>query len=855
MSPQKTLQYTAFLYFLLCCLSLPSAQSTIFRIAEGHNRIQEAVSVATSGDTLMLTTSGGHYREDNHIALRRKSLTIIADPACNEKPVWTTKDTRIFRVDQNITLQGLRFDGQNTTDYGIRSIASEPNQIYIKNCIFENFIKDAITDRNSPIALCDIQNTIFKNIGATALEFRTKDACRELRVKNSTFQKIGEQAIVLTEGDFPVSARIQNVTIYDAAGGIDFRDVSLGEVSQSIITHCRVFGIRSRKPAMLINICTYKNWEDFDGVEPSKRYIQKDPLFFDPQNGNFALLPDSPCIKNEGHTWGDSRWAGEASIQAGNQYWIDFLINTAGLGLIVLFGVGGLVWGARTHAQRQSETALKESESKYRDLFESAHDIILIANKNGEIQDINQRGATLTQYDHQTLLALNLIDDLTVEADRPILRDSLQKAALGEDSIFEVQWLTAQNTQVYLEGAITPRMTDANQFIAARFIFRDITERRQTERELIRLERLKSLGEMAAGVSHNLNNILSGVLLPAEILQQEVTSPKAQKYINAIKKSGQRATDLVSRLHASVRGTNQNLKGVEINDIIQDAVKVTQPRWKDQAEADGHTIIIELDLQDVPTVSGTETGLLEITTNLIRNAIDALPKGGTITIRTELVNYRVGLSIRDTGVGMNEDTRSRVFEPFFTTKMDVGTGLGLSTVYGTITRWGGFINVISAPGKGTTFKIELPLWLEKTQKQQEQTPPTPSNQRRRILIVDDEEIIRTTLHQVLSENHDVITCDNGTSAMAHMQAEHFDVGLIDFGLPEQRGDTVAQALKTTNPKFVTILMTGWRLQDDDPRLDVFDFYIRKPFIGSDDIQNTLSKALILYDQRQSNIGE
>jgi len=492
--------------------------------------------------------------------------------------------------------------------------------------------------------------------------------------------------------------------------------LSLGEVRESIISNCRVYGIRARKPAMLVNICMFNNWENYDGVELGAGCIEQDPLFFNPQNDNLSLLPDSPCINNEGHTLGDTRWTGDATVQAGNQYWINFFTNWAGLGILIIGSITALVWGSRIHERRKAETTLKESEAKYRDLFESAHDIILIANEKGEVTDINQRGETLTQYDRQTLLTLNLIEDLTVEADRPILREALQKAVLGGDSIFEVQCLTAQKKQVYLEGATTSRMTDTGDFIAARFIFRDITERRQTERELIRLERLKSLGEMSASVSHNLNNILSGVLLPAEILKQEFTSPKAQKYIDAIRRSGQRATELVARLHASVRGTDQSLQAVDLNDIIQDAVNVTQPRWKDQAQADGLTITIDLDLQDVPIVSGTETGMLEITTNLIRNAIDALPDGGTITICTELVNYRVGLSIKDTGIGMGEDTRSRVFEPFFTTKMDVGTGLGLSTVYGTVTRWGGYINVISAPGKGTTFKIELPLWLEKTKK-------------------------------------------------------------------------------------------------------------------------------------------
>lgn len=848
---------TTILFFAWQFITSPlTIQATVHRIPAGVNGIAQAASIAAPNDTLMLISPGGRYHETNQISLHSNTLTIMADPANKDKPTWTTGDKRLLRTFQNTTIQGIVLDGQNTTEFAISNRAKQPNEIHITDCIFENFTKDVITDNNQPIAFCEVKNSIFRNIGATALAFRTQDSCRELSVENCTFYNIGEQAINISEDKFPIRAHIQNVTIYGSTGGIFFNNISFGEIRQSIITNCRVYGIRADKPTILTHICTYGNWENFDGLSAGTECFQQDPLFFKPHEGDLSLLPNSPALDRAGQILGDLHWTGEATLRAGRQHWIDFTLRWFGICVLLLGSGSALVWLIRYQVRQQerlkSGAALRESEAKYRDLFDAAHDIILIANQRGYIQDINQRGETVTGYNRQALLKMNLITDLTIEEHQPIIREALQKAVFGADSIFEVQWLKANGERADLEGATTSRMTPTGDFAAARCIFRDITERRQIERELIRVERLQSLGEMSAGVSHNLNNILSGILLPAEMLKRSITNPESLDYINTIHKSGRRAADLVSRLHTSVRGEDQIITSVDVNDIIKEAIKVTSPRWKDQAEAEKRNIAIDTDLNDVPLIRGSETGLLEMITNLIRNAVDAMPKGGTITIRSELIAYRVGISIQDTGIGMDEQTRSRVFEPFFTTKVDVGTGLGLSTVYGTITRWGGYISVQSAPDKGTTFKMELPLWLEKAKKIPKYDTGEIKEGRRRFLIVDDEELVRTTLRQAITQNHDVITCNNGASAIAHIRSSHFDVALIDYGLPEQRGDAVAQALKAKDANLVTVLITGWQLEHDDPGLTLFDFHIKKPFASSTAINNILSQALVLHDQRQAN---
>ena len=182
-----------------------------------------------------------------------------------------------------------------------------------------------------------------------------------------------------------------------------------------------------------------------------------------------------------------------------------------------------------------------------------------------------------------------------------------------------------------------------------------------------------------------------------------------------------RARDLVHKLHLSVRTRREEerLHPVAVDQVVQQAVQSARPRWKDEPEAHGIAIEMVTQWGGVPPIQGTEAGLHEILTNLIFNAVDAMPDGGTITLRTQRVEDQVQIVFSDTGIGMDEATRLRIFEPFFTTKMDIGTGLGLSTVYNTVTRWGGTIEVDSAPGEGTTFTLRFPVGDE------EKTPRGP----------------------------------------------------------------------------------------------------------------------------------
>jgi len=396
----------------------------------------------------------------------------------------------------------------------------------------------------------------------------------------------------------------------------------------------------------------------------------------------------------------------------------------------------------------------------------------------------------------------------------------------GQERFFEARQVACGNDQVLC-------------------MVRDITEKKLMENELVRLERMRAMWELSAGVSHNLNNILTGILIPAEILKRTITDEKRLKNINMIANSGRAAADLVARLHQAIRTEQGPLEAVEVNDVLQDVIQATQPRWRDEPEARGIKISVQTDLQPECEIRGSKSELFDCLINLVFNAVDAMPEGGHLHISTSKEEQEVKLQVTDTGKGMDEQTLQRVFEPFFTSKVDVGTGLGLFTVYATINRWGGNIQATSEPNQGTSFILTLPIWTE-DQKPVTQKTYDLAHRSGRILIIEDNPTVGLIIKDILAQNHTVVLLNSGQQAQDQFEPGQFDVAIIDLGLP---GDKIATALKASDPRLVTILMTGWNIQDDDPRRAIFDFYLAKPFQDSKEIEHIISQALHLHDKQ------
>jgi two-component system cell cycle sensor histidine kinase/response regulator CckA len=228
-----------------------------------------------------------------------------------------------------------------------------------------------------------------------------------------------------------------------------------------------------------------------------------------------------------------------------------------------------------------------------------------------------------------------------------------------------------------------------------------------------------------------------------------------------------------------------------------------------------------------------------------------MPAGGTITISTSPAGRAVELRVTDTGIGMNEETCKRVFEPFFTTKAEVGTGLGLATVYGMVKRWGGKISLTSSPGKGTTFAVELPAWEETIVGEVEEPEGghhgIPQMRRCKLLLVEDEQIVCDVLESLLSERSDLEVTGSGPKALEGFGPGRYDVAIIDLGLPGLPGDEVARRMKEADPSVVTILITGWDIKARDPRAAAFDFILQKPFDDLRHVEEVVAQAVDLHD--------
>ncbi len=468
------------------------------------------------------------------------------------------------------------------------------------------------------------------------------------------------------------------------------------------------------------------------------------------------------------------------------------------------------------------------------------------------ISDVRSAGSLLCLplvIDGETVgvvtISHSLLDAFSAEDER-LMAVIADRVAIALNSVQIFDELQQFNTVLEEEvKKATEELRRANLELKA-----EIAERKRTEQELVRLERLRSLGEMAAGMNHNLNNILVGVLVSAQLLQDEAKNPQVLRRAELIYSSAIQAQDLVNRLHQAVRGEEEDqVVPVQANRVAREAVQAAQPRWKDEPEARGVSIDMVLNLDDqTPFLRGTPSGLYNILLNLIFNAVDALPEGGSITISTLAARGGVQLSVKDTGIGMDEETRRRVFEPFFTTKFEIGTGLGLSTVYSTVIRWGGTINVESAPGDGTTFTLWFPADAE-TELHRERRIEVPQVRRGRVLVVDDQVAVGEMVLEILRDTYEVRYVSNGRQALNAFANGGYDVALIDLGMPGIPGDQVAREIRQIDPPAVTVLMTGWKLGDGDPRLSAFDFHLWKPFKVLDEVRDVVARAVKLHDER------
>lgn len=378
-----------------------------------------------------------------------------------------------------------------------------------------------------------------------------------------------------------------------------------------------------------------------------------------------------------------------------------------------------------------------------------------------------------------------------------------------------------------------------------------LTELKATQQQVIQQERLSAIGQMASGIAHDFNNTLTPILGFTELLLENEAllddKVEARRCLEMLRTSAKDAASVVSRLREFYRpaATDEEFPVVDLAKIVQQAVSLTEPKWRRQTQAKGVTLEVAVEMKASPFVAGEESALREVLTNLIFNAVDAMPEGGRITLETSIDGTDAVIQVRDTGTGMSESVRQRCLEPFFSTKGELGTGLGLSMVYGIVDRHRGKLEIQSALGQGTTFIIRLPLAETISTSEAAVTTDSKPMSSLEVLIVDDEpSVLEVVSSYFRHDGHVVATASTGREALEKFRQKHFDLVVLDRVMPEMSGDQTARFIKQLNQNVPVIMLTGFgaliEVTGSEPQ--PIDIVLSKP-VTIDALRQTVGKLL------------
>ncbi len=477
--------------------------------------------------------------------------------------------------------------------------------------------------------------------------------------------------------------------------------------------------------------------------------------------------------------------------------------------------------------RKRIDAALRESEEKYRTLFEESKDGVFISTPEGRFLDVNPAAVEMFGYDsREELLRIDIARDLYVDpAQREITKADLAKQEFIKD--YELNYKRKDGKEVIVLETVTVIRGDDGKIVGYRGIMRDVTEQKQLEQQFLQAQKMESIGTLAGGIAHDFNNILSGILGYASLAKMRLSEDDPiYGYVETIEKSGMRAANLTAQLLGFARGGKYHPTSVHINDIVTETREIIASTFDKSIEIESFTD------DALPTVEVDATQMQQVLMNLLVNAGDAMPSGGKITIETSVEtldeqyadNYSyvepgayVVLAVADTGMGMDKEILERVFEPFFTTKEEgKGTGLGLSMVYGVVKNHGGFLHVYSEPGEGTLFKVYLPV-AAGTQAKSEALPgeedgPSSYTGDELILVVDDEETIRLLAREILEgHGYRVLLAEDGVVGLETFRRENgnIDLVILDMAMPNLGGRETFLKMKALNPDVKAVLSTGF----------------------------------------------
>lgn len=391
-----------------------------------------------------------------------------------------------------------------------------------------------------------------------------------------------------------------------------------------------------------------------------------------------------------------------------------------------------------------------------------------------------------------------------------------------------------------------------------------IEEQERIREQFSQIEKMSALGELASGVAHDFNNTLAGILGRAQLLLEAKDPAKVEAGLNIIIKTAKDGAKTVKRIQDFARQRrDHDFHLIDVHQLLMDVGEITRPRWKNRAEAANIHINLELECAANIRVMGDESELREVLVNLVFNAVDAMPSGGTLMMAATQTQDAVEILVQDTGTGMSEETRLRVFDPFFTTKDEAGMGLGLAVSYGIIRRHDATVDVESQLGVGTTFRVRLPIPsqvpktplvpnLASLQQVPRATSPT------RILIVDDEESVRDLLRDILQkEGCEAVVAEGGRQALSLFEGGKFDAVFTDIGMPGMNGWELSRAVRQRNTDIPVAVITGWgeAVGSQERQAAQVNWVLAKPFDTPQIVQMAHEVSRRRVGNRQSGSKE
>jgi len=497
--------------------------------------------------------------------------------------------------------------------------------------------------------------------------------------------------------------------------------------------------------------------------------------------------------------------------------------------------------------RRQSERALRESEARYRDLFDNASDLVCTTSSDGEFLYVNRAWHDVIGYTDADLAGRRLLD--IVHSGSQERYEELQARALAGETLThaELTFVTSEGIPVTVEGNISATFRDGIP-VMLRGIYRDITERKRIEDQLRRAERMQAAGRLAGGVAHEVNNMMTGVIGFSEFLLRGLDPEDPRRgEVREIIKAGTRAADITRQLLAFTRQQFMRAELLDINEVIAGMEKLLR-----RSLGENHELELRLDA-DVGDIRADRGQLEQVLLNLVLNARDAIAGSGRVVIATGRATREqvqaarhievdvpgesyAQLSVSDSGCGMDAEVQARIFEPFFTTKaVGQGTGLGLSTVYGIVKQSGGFVWVQSELDKGSTFSVYLPhAAVEDRALLQQEMMTDSEGGTETILVVEDEEVVRELACRGLREKgYSVLEAQNGAKALELLadRSRPIDLVLSDVVMPELGGRDLGHELARREPDLPILYMSGYTGDDVVQRglLDPEAPFQQKPF--------------------------